>query len=76
VRSLAVSARFDPTYWMLVAANAHLGRMDEARRFLADLRALAPEATIASIRAGQPAHDPRRIEAILDGLRLGGLPEA
>jgi TolB-like protein len=76
VRSLAVNARFDPTYWMLVAASAHLGRMDEARRFLADFRALAPEATVASIRAGQPAHDPRRVEAILDGLRLAGLPEA
>jgi TolB-like protein len=76
VRSLAVNARFDCTYWMLVAASAHLGRMDEARRFLADFRALAPEATVASIRAGQPSHDPRRIEAILDGLRLGGLPEA
>jgi Flp pilus assembly protein TadD len=76
VRSLAVNARFDPTYWMLVSASAHLGRMDEARRFLADFRALAPEASVASIRAGQPAHDPRRVEAILDGLRLAGLPEA
>ncbi|WP_410960391.1 tetratricopeptide repeat protein, partial [Salmonella sp. SAL4431] len=27
-RSLALNTTFDPTYWMLVAANAHLGRMD------------------------------------------------
>ena len=41
-RSLAVNTTFDCTYWMLVAANAHLGRMDEARRHLAELRRLAP----------------------------------
>ena len=74
-RSLALNATFDPTYWMLVAANAHLGRMDEARRHLAELRRLAPEVTVASIRAGQCAKDPGRIEPILAGLRLAGLPE-
>ena len=30
-RSLALNAHFDPTYWMLIAANAYLGRMDDAR---------------------------------------------
>ena len=74
-RSLAVNTTFDCTYWMLVAANAHLGRMDEARRHLAELRRLAPEVTVASIRAGQCAKDPGRIEPILTGLRLAGLPE-
>ena len=74
-RSLAVNTRFDPTYWMLVAANAHLGRMDEARRHLAELRRLEPEVTVASIRAGQSAKDPGRIEPILAGLRLAGMPE-
>ena len=74
-RSLAVNTRFDPTYWMLVAANAHLGRMDEARRHLAELRRLEPEVTVASIRAGQCAKDPGRIEPILAGLRLAGMPE-
>ena len=73
-RSRAVNTIFDCTYWMLVAANAHLGRMDEARRHLAELRRLAPEVTVASIRAGQCAKDPGRIEPILDGLRLAGLP--
>ncbi len=74
-RSLALNTTFDCTYWMLVAANAHLGRMDEARRHLAELRRLAPEVTVASIRAGQCAKDPGRIEPILAGLRLAGLPE-
>jgi hypothetical protein len=60
---------------MLIAANAHLGRMDEARRYLAEFRRLAPEVTVASIRAGQPDKDPTRIAPILAGLHLAGLPD-
>ena len=74
-RSLAVNPNYPPTYWMLIAANAQLGRMDEARRWLAKFRALAPGVTIAGIRDGQPAKDPSRMAAILDGLRLAGLEE-
>jgi TolB-like protein len=76
VRSLALNTRFDPTYWMLIAANAHLGRMDEAHRFLDELRAMAPRVTLASICAGQAAKYPDRLSAIFEGLRLAGLPEA
>ena len=75
-RSLAVNPAYDPTFWMLIAANAHLERIDEARRYLAEFRRLAPEVSVASIRAGQPAKDTTRIEPILEGLRLAGLPEA
>ena len=32
-RSLALNANFDATYWMLIAANAQLGRIAEARGF-------------------------------------------
>ena len=71
----ALNPTFDCTLWMLIAASAHLGRMDEARYFLNELRALAPDVTVASIRAGQAAKDPSRIAPILDGLRLAGLPE-
>ena len=74
-RARALNTNFDATLWMLTAANAHLGRMDEARHFLAALLELAPGVTIARIRAGQPAKDPGRIEPILQGLRLAGLPE-
>ena len=58
-RSLARQPDLRPHLWMLIAANAHLGRMDEARRYLAELRRLAPEVTVASIRAGQPRQGPR-----------------
>jgi Flp pilus assembly protein TadD len=71
--ALAVNQHYDATYWMLVAANAHLGRMAEAKRHLASLRQLAPNISLSSIRAGQPAMIHGRIEPILDGLRLAGL---
>jgi TolB-like protein len=74
-RSLTVRPNFQCTYWMLIAANAQLGRMDEAHKFLAQFRKLAPGVTIASIWAGQPQKDPNRCAAILEGLRLAGLPE-
>jgi TolB-like protein len=74
-RARALNTNFNATLWMLIAANAHLGRLDEARHFLAALLALAPGVTIARIRAGQPAKDPDRIEPVLQGLRLAGLAE-
>ena len=37
-RALALNPNFDPTLWNLIAGNAHLGRMEVARRFLAELR--------------------------------------
>ncbi len=73
--ALAASTNYDPTWWMLIAANVHLGRMEAARAALARFTALSPDVTIASIRAGQPKKDPGRIEPILEGLRLAGLPE-
>ena len=74
-RALTLSPNNHPTYWMLIAANAQLGRMDEARRLLREFRQIAPAATIASIWAGQPQKDPGRCANILEGLRLAGLAE-
>jgi TolB-like protein len=75
-RSLAMNASFPATYWMLVAANAHLGRMNEARGHLASLLKLSPGVTVARIWAGQPQKDPARTKAILEGLSRAGLPSA
>ena len=60
---------------MLIAANAQLGRMEEAHRFLAELRRIVQPITIASIWAGQPQKDPSRCANIFEGLRLAGLDE-
>jgi hypothetical protein len=60
---------------MLAAAQALTGRIDEARKSCARLVETIPGTTIASIRRGQPKKLPERIEPVLDGLRLAGLPE-
>jgi TolB-like protein/Tfp pilus assembly protein PilF len=73
-KSLAISARYDATYWMLIAANAHLGRLDAARNHLAELRKRVPNETVAVIKAGQPDYDPSRIAPILEGLCMAGMP--
>jgi tetratricopeptide (TPR) repeat protein len=75
-KSFALFPQYRPTHWMLVAANAHLGRMDEARRRLAIFLSMHPKATIAAVRATQPDYDPTRIAAIIEGLRIAGLPES
>ena len=75
IRSLALNQSFAPTYWMLVAANAQLGRMEEAHRHLSAFLKVSPNATIAAIKSGQPAADPTRLATILEGLRLAGLDE-
>lgn len=73
-KSLASSAGFDPTYWMLISSSALLGRMDEAKRYLEKYQALVPGITIARVRAAQPP-DPARMGTILEGLKMAGLPE-
>jgi hypothetical protein len=74
-RSRVINAEIDPTLWMLIAANAHLGRMDDAHRWLAAFLAMHPGMTVSRIRAAQPDRYPDRMAAILEGLRLAGLPE-
>ena len=73
-RALARNPNFDPTLWILVAANAHLGHVDEAHRFLENLKR-TPGVTIASIIAALHGRDPSRHAAMIQGLRLAGLDE-
>jgi TolB-like protein len=73
-QSMTVSSTYDPAYWMLIAAHAHTGHMDEARAWLEKYRAHAPEATLSRIRAAQPP-DHARMGAILSGLAKAGLPD-
>jgi tetratricopeptide (TPR) repeat protein len=72
-RSLSVNMYYDPTYWMLIAANAYLGHMEEAKLYLDRLRAIAPGISLARIKAGQPLKYPERIGAVLEGMRLAGM---
>lgn len=73
-KSLAVTPRFDSPHWTMIAGHALLGRLDTARHHLAEFMRRVPNETVARIRSGQPSYDPTRIEPILDGLHIAGLP--
>jgi adenylate cyclase len=76
MRSLAINPHYDPTHWMLIAANAYLGRQEEARRHVAGYLAIAPHASLSRIKQGQHPRDPHRIDVLIDGMRLAGLQES
>jgi adenylate cyclase len=59
-----------------VVANAHLGRLDEARAELSRVLAIDPTQTIAGFRAYAHFVAPNFLELYVAGLRLAGLPEA
>jgi TolB-like protein/class 3 adenylate cyclase len=58
-----------------VAANAHLGRLDEARAELSLVLAIDPKLTIAGYREHAHFEAPEVHELLVTGLRLAGLPE-
>jgi len=58
-----------------VVANAHLGRLDEARAELSRMLAIDPKLTIAGFREYFHFAAPEVLELYVAGLRLAGLPE-
>jgi tetratricopeptide (TPR) repeat protein len=58
-----------------VVANAHLGRLDDARAELSRVLAIDPKLTIAGYRAYARFMAPELLELYVTGLRLAGLPE-
>ncbi|MDC9823392.1 adenylate/guanylate cyclase domain-containing protein [Devosia sp. ZB163] len=74
-RSASANPSFVCTFWMLAAASAHLGHMDDAKRHIATLKRLSPGVTVKRVWDGQPQRDPSRLASVLEGLRLAGLPE-
>lgn len=78
LQSLAISEGYSGTFGILIAATAHLGRMEEARRHLARFQTLAPGVTLARIAASwgndaSPNPYPERIAPILEGLKAAGM---
>ena len=79
-RSIDANRNFAPAYFMLAAALAALGRLDEARSSVRACLALNPIFSISLARAAWTAtsDDPTylaRLGPFLDGLRKAGVPE-
>jgi hypothetical protein len=60
---------------MRCASLAQLGRIDEARSFLATVRREQPRISIEWIRASVPYQTPELMERYLEGMRKAGLNE-
>ena len=58
-----------------VVANAHLGRLDEARAELSRVLVIDPKLTVAGFRDLAHYLAPEVLELYVTGLRLAGLPE-
>jgi hypothetical protein len=57
------------------ACCAHLGRVEEARAWVARMLELEPGLTIAAIKASAPPFPAEYLAAYLEGLRKAGLSE-
>jgi len=75
-RALHEQPRLVSAMRVKVAANAHLGHLDEARGELSRVLAIDPKLTIAEIlRRYADFTAPEVLELYVTGLRLAGLPE-
>jgi TolB-like protein/Flp pilus assembly protein TadD len=61
-----------PNHWMLTAAYAQLGRLDDAYHSLERTRQLAPHLSLAAIATIVDRSD-GRLSTLVDGLRIAGL---
>jgi tetratricopeptide (TPR) repeat protein len=60
---------------ILAAAQAHLGRTEEAKRSVEGLRAFRPDIDIGFVREYWPIADAESLNCLVEGLRKAGLPE-
>ena len=74
-RALHGQPRTVPAMRVKIAANAHLGRLNEARAELSRMLAIDPKLTIAGFRHFAHYLAPELLELYITGLRLAGLPE-
>jgi TolB-like protein/class 3 adenylate cyclase/Flp pilus assembly protein TadD len=77
-RSIETNRNYPPTHFVLAAALAQLGRLDDARAAAQAGLALDPKFTIRRYRLGVSSDNPIYLaqrERIYDGMRRAGVPE-
>ncbi len=78
LRSIDANRNFSNTHFFLAAAQAHLGRMNEARAAAKAGLALNPTFTIRRYRTGASSDNPTYLaerEHVYEGMRKAGVPE-
>jgi hypothetical protein len=77
-QSIDLNPNIPVPYFVLAAAQAHLGRLQEAREAVRAGLELSPGFTIARMRSSAASDHPVYLagrERVYDGLRKAGLPE-
>ena len=78
-KALSVGYRPHYLYWYLIAALAHLGRLEEAHTALAELRQINSRmATVSAVQKGSRSQHPAYValrQRMFDGVRKAGMPE-
>ena len=67
--------KWGPTFRILTAGYAHLGRTSKAAETLTRYRELEPAASITHLRRQLPYRNSEQAERLWEGLRKAGLPE-
>jgi adenylate cyclase len=65
----------DVTYWILIPAYSHTGRIEEAEKTVGKLLELQPEACISGFRQQLPFKNPEHLQILLEGFEMAGLPQ-
>jgi TolB-like protein/Flp pilus assembly protein TadD len=73
LKSLATYNEWPMTYWTLIPAYAHLGRLAEARAAAEKLLAIAPNSRVSRIAANHGQQ--QRMQSMREGLLKAGMPE-
>jgi adenylate cyclase len=73
-RAFALEADNVPTRFALAISYAHLGQIEEARRQVAEVLRLRPDATIATVMVYRMQF-PERVAKWVEGLRKAGMPD-
>jgi tetratricopeptide (TPR) repeat protein len=75
LKAVEENPNYNVTYRALAAAYAHAGRLDQARIMIERLTALVPGITVRGLPEWVVFRQSGRLDYIIDGLRLAGLPE-
>ena len=62
-------------YAALASALGHLGKIEEAKNAMKEMKDAQPRATISFVKERLPISDPKCMDHFLDGLRKAGVPE-
>tara|TARA_R110002094_G_scaffold115713_2_gene111429 strand:- start:165 stop:1937 length:1773 start_codon:yes stop_codon:yes gene_type:complete len=75
LRSLALNASWDSTYWVLITAYMSLDRPDDAKNAAEQFLATHPEATTSRYEQMLPIRNLRSRERVIKSLKEAGIPE-